>query len=158
MSERLGAPGRILTEGWSFPLALLREADPPWQAGVRSGVNSEPKRRRLGPLVPFPDDSDGLDPMSARAVMNRRLASNEEDPPWTTRGAFFGGRRRLSYRQLALVDLGAIPRNLTRTSPCQRRCPTTSRNETSGRRPISFKEGNVCSRSPGVPTLGACSG
>jgi len=25
--------------------------------------------------------------------------------------------RRLSYRQLALVDLGAIPRSLTRTSP-----------------------------------------
>ena len=30
--------------------------------GRRALWNSEPKRHRLAPLVPFPDDSDGLDP------------------------------------------------------------------------------------------------
>ncbi len=50
----------------------------------------------------------------------RGLASNEENPPGIERGLLRWKRclskRRLSYRQLALVDLWVIPRNLTRTS------------------------------------------
>ena len=56
------------------------------------------------------------------------LAPNEEDPRNHHKGSSSAGalyrdalsKRRLSYRQLALIDLGAIPRNLTRASPWHR--------------------------------------
>jgi len=57
--------------------------------------------------------------LSATVAGRLKFASNEEDP--RLQGVFFKWlffERRLSYRQEWLVDLGAIPRNLTRASPC----------------------------------------
>ena len=71
--------------------------------------NSEPKRHRLGALVLFPDDSDGLDP-------NVGTSCNES--------AHFGGWRRLAHRVMSCLRLlpwgGGVARSRTRL---QRRRP-----------------------------------
>ena len=90
-------------------------------------------------------------------VAQSRTRLQRRRPP-ESKGVFFVGNATCgtlsSYRHLAGFDLGAIPRNLTRTSSRHKRYPTTSRDETPGGRWCWVND----SRSPGAPVLNASSG